>query len=160
MVSFPSDFPTKALFTPLPIRATCPAHRILDFITQTILGDYRSLSRCLCRTKVSVQVRGFLCEHFVTRYFFYGGGLLALRPSPKLDYYPLSAVRDCFIFAATHHIGGRSSFRNLRTGINATELNFNVYYVCPARRLLATCIKFESISWRGIGLVVSYVVFN
>jgi len=43
--------------------------------------------------------------------------LLAPRPFPKLEYYPLSAVHNCFmnIFAATLNIGGRSSFRNLRT---------------------------------------------
>ena len=44
---FPSDFPTKTLYTPLlSIRATCPAHLILlDFITRTTLGEqYRSLS--------------------------------------------------------------------------------------------------------------------
>ena len=42
---------------------------------------------------------------------------LAPRPTPKLDDHPLSAVRDCLsnIFAATLHIGGRSSIRNLRT---------------------------------------------
>ena len=43
--------------------------------------------------------------------------LLAPRPTPKLEDHPLSAVRDCLfnIFAATLHIGGRFSIRNLKT---------------------------------------------
>ena len=49
---FPPGFPTKTLVTPLvsPIRATCPAYRILpDFITRIILGEeYISLSSSLC----------------------------------------------------------------------------------------------------------------
>jgi hypothetical protein len=48
---------------------------------------------------------------------FHGDELLAPRPTPKLDEHPLSAVRDCLlnIFAATLHIGGRSSTLNLKT---------------------------------------------
>ena len=48
---------------------------------------------------------------------FYGGGLLAPRPTPKLEDRPLSAVRDCLFntLATTLHIGGRFSIRNLRT---------------------------------------------
>ena len=43
--------------------------------------------------------------------------MLAPRPTPKLEYYPLSAVHNCVfdIFAATLHIGGPSSIRNQRT---------------------------------------------
>ena len=48
---FPSGFPTKILYiSPFsPIRTTCPTHLILlDFITQTVLGEeYISLTSCL-----------------------------------------------------------------------------------------------------------------
>jgi len=48
---------------------------------------------------------------------FYDEELLAPHPTPKLEDHPLSAVRNCLfnIFAATLHIGGRSSIHNLRT---------------------------------------------
>ena len=48
---------------------------------------------------------------------FYGEELLAPRPTPKLEDHTLSAVSDCLfnIFAATLHIGCRSSISNLRT---------------------------------------------
>jgi hypothetical protein len=44
-----------------------------------------------------------LCIVFRNMVIFYGGKLLAPRPTPKLEDHPLSAVRDC-IFAATLHI--------------------------------------------------------
>jgi hypothetical protein len=49
--------------------------------------------------------------------FFYVEGLLAPRPTPKLEDHLSSAVRDCLfnLFTATLHIGSRSSIRNLRT---------------------------------------------
>jgi hypothetical protein len=76
-----------------------------------------SLSRYLRRTKVSVQVRGFVCEYFLTKISFHSEELLAPRPTSKLEDHPLSAARDCLfnIFAATLHTGGRSSIRNQRT---------------------------------------------
>ena len=54
---------------------------------------------------------------FCNKICFYGDELLASRPTPKLEDHPFSAVRDCLfdLFAATLHIGGRSSIRNPRT---------------------------------------------
>ena len=48
---------------------------------------------------------------------FHGETLLVPRPTPNLKDHPLSALRVCLfnLFAATLHIGGRSSIRNLRT---------------------------------------------
>jgi len=60
---------------------------------------------------------------------FYGEQFFAPHPTPKLEYHPLSAVRDCLfnIFAATFHIGGRSSILKLRTchaGVTGTHLTW------------------------------------
>jgi len=48
---------------------------------------------------------------------FYGEELLEPRPTPKLEDHHLVAGRDCLfnVFAATLHIGGRSSIRNQKT---------------------------------------------
>ena len=47
---------------------------------------------------------------------YYGEELFAPRQTPKLEDHPLPTVRECLcnIFAATLHIGGRSSILNLR----------------------------------------------
>jgi hypothetical protein len=56
---------------------------------------------------------------------FYGEELLAPRLSSRLEDHPLSAVRNCLfkIFAATLHIGGRSSIRNPKTSHAAVPGN-------------------------------------
>ena len=88
-------------------------YRLLKFHVPNLM----SLFRCLGRTNVSVQVRGFVCEYFVKSYVSTGRSRYHLAQTPKLEEHPLSAVRDCLfnIFAATLHTGGRSSIRNLRT---------------------------------------------
>ena len=60
------------------------------------------------------------------------------RPNPKLEDHPLSDVRDCLfsIFAATLHIGDRSSIRNLRTRHAVVTGNHqNIVRVIKSRRM-------------------------
>jgi hypothetical protein len=52
---FSSGFRTKTLYTPpfSPIRDTCRAHPVVDFITRTIVGvKYRSWSSSLCIIRI------------------------------------------------------------------------------------------------------------
>ena len=62
-----------------------------------------------------LQRKDLAYEYFLACFFFHEE-LLTPPLTPKLEDYPLSAVRDCLfnLFAATLHIGGRSSIRNLR----------------------------------------------
>jgi len=65
---------------------------------------------------------------------FQGEVLLAPRPTPKLQDHPKLAVRDSLfnLFAATLHIEGRSSIRNLKTrhavvkGTHFFKIHFNI----------------------------------
>jgi hypothetical protein len=97
-----------------------------------------SVFRCLGRTKVSVQVLGFVREYFVTKIHFYSEELLAPRPTPKVEDHALSAVSHCSfnIFVATLHIGGRSSIRNPRTRhavVTGTHLQHGKYIHCKKK---------------------------
>jgi hypothetical protein len=68
--------------------------------------------------------------------------LLAPRVTTKLEDHPLSAVRDCLfnIFAATLHIGGRSSIRNLRTrNALVTGTDLIKYFLFPSGINEAVC---------------------
>jgi hypothetical protein len=80
---------------------------------------------------------------------FYGGELPAPRPTPKLEDHPLSAV------AATLHIGGRSSIRNLTsrhavvTGThpritNSPRFNIQQLHVLPTQCICVFCVDLRT----------------
>jgi hypothetical protein len=76
--------------------------------------------------------RGSISTWVILNIRFFGVGLLALRPTPKLEDHPLSAVRGCLfnLFTATLHIGGRSSIRNLRTRL-AVVTGTHIHHLLP-----------------------------
>jgi len=76
---FPHQNPVYT--SPLPIRATCPAHIILhDFITRTIFGEqYRSLSSSLCNFLHSPVTSSLLGPNIPLNTLF--SNILSLRPS-------------------------------------------------------------------------------
>jgi len=63
---FPSGFPPKPCIHLSPIRATCPDHLILDFITRTVCGEqYRSLSSSLCSFFHCLVTPSLLCPNIL-----------------------------------------------------------------------------------------------
>jgi hypothetical protein len=79
-------------------------YKLLTFHNPNLMSVFHHLGRF---PRESAQVRGSLMT-FITNLFFYGKGLLAPRPTPKLENYPLSFVRGCLfnIFSATLHTWG------------------------------------------------------
>jgi hypothetical protein len=60
-------------------------------------SNLMSLFRCSVRTKISVQVWGFVCEFFITNIRFHGEELLAPRQTLKLEDHPLSAAYSIYL---------------------------------------------------------------
>ena len=128
--TFPYPEPTPSSLQPLPIPEDPSLYRILTFhvpkrMSLFLLRDTSPRNTPPQRSEWGISLppdcfvsRGSIspCEYFLTM-FFHGEALLAPRPTPKLEDHTSSAVRDCLfnIFAATLHIGGRSSIRNRRT---------------------------------------------
>jgi hypothetical protein len=91
-----SIVPSKLSLGSLPY--TNSLHSIRTSEHPNLISIFRRLGRL---SKESVQVRGFF-RIFLRKLFFYGEGLSALRPTPKLEDHPLSFVRGSLfsIFAA------------------------------------------------------------
>ena len=85
--------------------------RILQHVQKVKTPKQESTVYCNLRVFLSPE-EAFCMWVFLNRIVLQGGVV-----SPKLEDHPLSAVHDCLfnLFAATLHIGGRSSIRNLRT---------------------------------------------
>ena len=124
---FPSGFLTRIMYTTLP----SPIKKITS-------GSF-----CLQRKHLDLWI--FL------NMGFHGEALLTPRPTPNLEDHPSSAVRDCLfnIFAATLHIGGRSSIRNLRTRhavVTGTHLTWPFHFTEPYSLCKFHLPKVQSLS--------------
>ena len=86
MVSIPQVSPPKPCRHPSfpPIRATCPAHLILDLITRTILSEeYRSLSSSLYSFLHSPVISSLLDPNILLDTLF--SNILSLRSSLSIN---------------------------------------------------------------------------
>ena len=79
-LSIRSPHQNPVFFSLSPIRATCPTHLILDFITRTILGEqYRWLSSSLCSFLHSPVTASLLDPNILPKTLF--SNTLSLRSS-------------------------------------------------------------------------------
>jgi hypothetical protein len=86
--------------------------KLLTFHNPNLMSVFHRLGRF---SRESVQVRSSLMT-FVRNYFFYGEGLLAPRPTPKLEDYSLFSAAAYSIYSQLPSIaGGRYSIHNPRT---------------------------------------------
>ena len=90
-------------------KGTCPTQ------TPNIQRTKSHVPFSLLASHQSYQCRSEAYSLFRSTIRYYGEELLAPRPTPNLEDYTLSAVRDYLfnIFAITVHIGDRSSIRNV-----------------------------------------------
>jgi len=115
-VSATCPYPEPARSSPCP---HIPLPELLNIILPSTPGCTKSHAPFpLLRSYQSISPGPRLSSRTIRNMMrFDGEESFALRPTPKLEDHPLSAVRDCLfnIFAATLHIGDRSSNRKLRT---------------------------------------------
>jgi len=101
---FPSGFPTETLYTPLlsSICTTCFTHLILlDFITQTILGEeYRSLSSSLCNFLHSLVTSSLVGPNILLNILF--ANALSLRFVVEFNIYFLLVHFTGAVFYSSH----------------------------------------------------------
>ena len=110
-----------------------------------------SLFRCSRRT---VQVRASLCEHFVTKYVFTARSCQHLAQSQSWRTTPFRDVFFLNIFAATLHIGGRSSIRKLRAlhaVVTGTHISRTGSVIRPH-----SAVMFNDTLLNSTGIISSY----
>ena len=96
---------------------------------------------------LKVHYSSYKCFSLFCNMIRFYGELVAPRPTPNLNDHPKMAVCDCLfdIFAATLHIGGCSSIRNLRTRyavVTGTHLLWMPHHIKP--KIITYC-QFQTV---------------